>query len=62
MKRKMNEELKADRRRENATVYLLLAGKVVMMRTQPNIHGQHTETQSNKHNGIKMEKSTETQT
>lgn len=44
-KKKLNEELEADQRCKNASVYLLLARKVVMMRTEPNIHGQHMETQ-----------------
>ena len=44
-KKELHEELQADQRCKNASVYLLLAGKVVMMRTVPNIHGQHMETQ-----------------
>lgn len=47
-KLKLNEELQADQRCKNARVYLLLAVKVVMMRTEPNIHGQHMETQLQK--------------
>lgn len=47
-KKELNEELQADQRCKNACVYLLLAVKVVMMRTEPNIHGQHMETQLQK--------------